>query len=254
MQAAETEDLRTTLRSQAGELAEARRVRAVAESVAGVAHDFNNLLTIMVGAAELIATEPDASEEIVELARRIVSVGFRGEALGRSLIEFAEPSPPVSRVVRPAEIVAGQLELLQAAAGDRHLVQLEVRSTAGRVLIDPHQLERVLLNLVVNARDAMPDGGTIRVIVDNGSNADSGDSLGEFVVVAVADEGSGIEPEVLSRIFDPFFSTKPRGQGTGVGLAVVRQVVDYSGGFVCVDTGLGKGTTFRVYLPRASCF
>ncbi len=253
MQAAEAEELRSTLRSQANELAEARRVRALAGTVAGIAHDFNNILSIMVGAAELIASEPDATDEVVELAKRIVNVGMRGEALGRGLIEYAEPSRRISRVVRPAEVVAGQLDLLQAAAGDDHCVQVEVRSTAGRVLIDPHQLERVLLNLIVNARDAMPGGGDIRVVIDNGSATDNGEQYDEFVVIAVVDQGCGIPPEVLNRVFDPFFTTKPKGQGTGVGLAVVKQVIDYAGGFVRVESAVEEGTTVKVYLPRVSC-
>jgi signal transduction histidine kinase len=150
-------------------------------------------------------------------------------------------------------VVSKSLELLNAAAGKRHTVDLEIRSCAGRVLIDPHQLERVVLNLVVNARDAMPGGGAICVVVDTGSEQQIGTARGEYVIIAVSDSGVGIPPAVLSRIFDPFFTTKPKGHGTGVGLAVVQQVANYAGGFVRVESSIGEGTTFRVYLPRASC-
>jgi signal transduction histidine kinase len=155
-------------------------------------------------------------------------------------------------VVRPAEVITSQLVMLQAAAGERHPVNLEVRSAAGRVLIDPHQLERVVLNLVVNACDAMPDGGPIGVVVDAVVERDDDGKPGQCVLIAVSDCGTGIPPAVLARIFDPFFTTKPRGQGTGVGLAVVYQVVSYAGGFVRVETAVGQGSTFRVYFPRVS--
>ena len=127
-----------------------------------------------------------------------------------------------------------------------------VNSSTVRVLIDPNQLERVLLNLVVNARDAMPDGGPITVTVDAVSELGEDDKQGQFVLIAVCDRGTGIAPEVLTRIFDPYFTTKPRGQGTGVGLAVVQQILAYAGGFVRVETASGDGSTFRVYLPQVS--
>src|SRR5262249_36517847 len=160
--------------------------------------------------------------------------------------------PRSSRVVCPAEVLTSQLVVLQAAAGERHPISLEVRSAAGRVLIDPHQLERVVLNLVVNARDAMAAGGPIGVVVGAVVARDDDGKPGPCVLIAVSDCGIGISPAVLARIFDPFFTTKPRGQGTGVGLAVVYQVVSYAGGFVRVETAVGQGSTFRVYLPQVS--
>jgi signal transduction histidine kinase len=120
------------------------------------------------------------------------------------------------------------------------------------VLIDPNQLERVVLNLVVNARDAMSAGGPIGVLVDAVVERDDDGKPGQCVLIAVSDCGTGIPPAVLARIFDPFFTTKPRGQGTGVGLAVVYQVVSYAGGFVRVETAVGQGSTFRVYFPQVS--
>jgi signal transduction histidine kinase len=253
MQAAEAQELRAALCSQASQIAEARRVSALAETAAGIAHDFNNLLSVMLSSAELIATDPNASPEIIQLARHIATAGLRGEALARGLIEFSQPVPRSSRIVRPADVISSALDLLNAAAGQRHTVDLEIRSCAGRVLIDPHQLERVVLNLVVNARDAMPEGGAISLVVDTGSEAQLGTARGEYAIIAVSDSGVGIPPAVLSRIFDPFFTTKPKGHGTGVGLAVVQQVANYAGGFVRVESSIGEGTTFRVYLPRASC-
>jgi signal transduction histidine kinase len=131
-------------------------------------------------------------------------------------------------------------------------VTLDVRSATGRVLIAPDQLERAVLNLVVNARDAMPAGGPVGVTVDAVDDVADDGRPGQFLVVAVSDRGTGIPAEVLDRIFDPFFTTKPRGQGTGLGLAVVGQVAEHAGGFVRVQTAVGQGTTFRLFLPRVS--
>jgi two-component system cell cycle sensor histidine kinase/response regulator CckA len=252
IQAAEMEEVRVALRTQAMQLAESRRVSALAEMAAGVAHDFTNILTVMLGGAELIAEHPACPAEVAACAQQITAAGQRGVALAQALMGFARPGPRSSRVVRPAEVLTAQLVVLQAAAGARHPVTLEVRSAAGRVLIDPHQLERVVLNLVVNARDAMPDGGPIGVVVDAVVARDDDGKPGPCVLIAVRDCGTGILPAVLARIFDPFFTTKPRGQGTGVGLAVVSQVVSDAGGFVRVETAVGQGSTFRVYLPQVS--
>src|SRR5262245_6053852 len=252
IQAAAMAELQVALRTQAMQLAESRRVGALAELAAGVAHDFNNILTVMLGGAELIAEHPACPAEVAACAQRITAAGQRGVALAKELMGFARPGPRSSRVVRPAEVITSQLVVLQAATGERHPVNLDVRSAAGRVLIDPNQLERVVLNLVVNACDAMPAGGSIGVVVDAVVERDEDGKLGQYVLIAVSDCGTGIPPAVLARIFDPFFTTKPRGQGTGVGLAVVCQVVSYAGGFVRVETAVDRGSTFRVYLPQVS--
>ena len=252
LRAAEIEELRSALRTQAMQLAESRRVGALAEMAAGVAHDFNNILTVMIGGAELIAENPACPSEVAAFARQITAAGQRGVALAKELMGFARPGPRSSRVIRPAEVLTSQLVVLQAAAGARHPVTLEARSATGRVLIDPNQLERIVLNLVVNARDAMSAGGPIGVLVDAVVERDDDGKPGQYVLIAVSDCGTGIPPAVLARIFDPFFTTKPRGQGTGVGLAVVYQIVSYAGGFVRVETAVGQGSTFRVYLPQVS--
>jgi len=252
IRAAEMEEVRSALRTQALQLAESRRVGALAEMAAGVAHDFNNILTLMIGSAELIAEHPACPSEVAAFARQITAAGQRGVALAKELMGFARPGPRSARVIRPADVLRSQLVVLQAAAGERHPVALDVRSVAGRVLMDPHQLERVVLNLVVNARDAMAAGGPIGVRVDAVVEPDDNGKPGQCVLIAVSDGGTGIPPAVLARIFDPFFTTKPRGQGTGVGLAVVSQIVSYAGGFVRVETAVGQGSTFRVYLPQVS--
>lgn len=252
IRAAEAEELRSALRLQAAQLAETQRLNELAETAAGVAHDFNNILTVMLGSAQVIAGDPGCPPPLAELARHIVAAGERGIALAKSLTEYALPGPHSSRVIRPAELVANQLGLLQSAVGRSFPIGLTIRSDAGRVMIDAHQLDRALLNLVLNSRDALPNAGPIHVAVDTVSDLDETGKPGQFVLIEVRDSGTGIEPAVLGRIFDPFFTTKPRGKGTGVGLAVVQQVVRYAGGFIRVESTLNKGTTFRVYLPCVS--
>ncbi|MCC6234971.1 MAG: GAF domain-containing protein [Verrucomicrobiales bacterium] len=251
IRAAEYEEARMALRTQAGQLAEARRLDSLAAMAAGVAHDFNNVLGLIIGGADMILLDPKA-ESVTEFAQTIKSASERGKALARELMVFAHPEPHSSRVIRPAEVIAAQLPLLRSAAGEKHSVELEVRPNSGRVLIAPDQLERALNNLVVNARDAMPEGGLIRLTVAAVVAPDEDGKTGRHFLIEVADQGTGIPANLLSRIFDPFFTTKPRGQGTGLGLAVVHQVITYAGGFIRIETEMGKGTTFRIYLPLAS--
>ncbi len=252
MQAAEMEELRSALHTQAAQLAETRRIDSLADMAAGVAHDFNNALALILAGAELIARNPADESTVVRQVQKITEASRQAAMLAKELMAFARPGPRSSRVIYPAEIVTAQHTLLQAAAGSRHQVDLDVRSAAGRVMIVPDQLERIVLNLVVNARDAMHDGGTIHVAVDEVVDRHEDGKIGRFVLIAVSDSGVGIPPAVLTRIFDPFFTTKPRGQGTGLGLAVVQQIASYAGGFVRVETAVDQGSTFRVYLPRVS--
>lgn len=250
MKAAEMQDARIALQTQAAQLAESRRMDSLAELAGGVAHDFNNILTVMIGTAELIAADGAASKSITERAQQISHAGQRGVALVKELMSYSRPGPASSRIVRPAEILMAQLPLLESVAGSQHTVRLDVRAAEGRALISPTQLERAVLNLVTNARQAMPDGGEIDVTVDDVEERDEDGKRGRFVAISVVDHGSGIPDHVLPRIFDPFFTTKPRGEGSGLGLAVVHQVVSHAGGFVRVETTVGTGTTFKMCFPR----
>jgi signal transduction histidine kinase len=252
IRAAEMEDTRHVLRTQAIQLAEARRLEALAEMAAGVAHDFNNLLNLVINYAHLIATDQTASAAVIQYALQVRQAGRQGVALTSELMDFARPGPRLARVVRAGEILAAHLPLLQAAAGERHAVTVDTRSAAGCVLIAPDQLERLVLNLVLNARDAMPDGGPIGVVLREVDEPDEDGQPGRFVLIAVIDQGVGIPLDVRDKIFDPFFTTKPRGQGTGLGLAVASQIVANAGGFIRVETAVGQGSSFRVFLPRVS--
>ncbi len=251
IRAAELADAAVALRTQANQLAEARRLDSLAEMAAGVAHDFKNILTVMLTSAELILMDP-ASSSVGDFAQQIKTAGERGAALAKELMSIARLGPRAARVVRPSEVIKNQVVLLQQAVGERYQVNIDVRTSTGSVLIAPEQLERVVLNLVMNARDAMVDGGTIGVTLDSVEALDENGKPGRYLLIAVNDHGSGMPAEVMTRIFDPFYTTKARGQGTGLGLAVVNQVVGYAGGFVRVETAIGQGSTFRVYLPWVS--
>lgn len=251
IRAAELEDAKVALRTQASQLAESRRLDSIAEMAGGVAHDFGNMLTVILAGIELIQRNP-SSPRLADYVGNMKEACMRGHALTQDLMALTRPGPHSSRVIRPADVVTAQLAMLRATAGDRHPVDLNVRFAEGRVLIAPNQLERVILNLVINARDAMPDGGAINVTLSAVEEVDDWGKQGRYFMVGVSDQGTGIAPDVLPRIFDPFYTTKPPGQGTGLGLAVVNRIVSFAGGFIRIETDAGKGTTFRVHLPLVS--
>lgn len=251
IRAAEMEDAKIALRAQANQLAESRRLDALAEMAAGVAHDVGNFLTVVVRGAEAILTS-SADPSVTQAANMVLEAARRGTHLTSELMEIARPGQHSSRVIRPATVVSEQAPLLRKAVGDKHRLVIHPGEAGGRVLIAPEQLERLVHNLVLNARDAMPGGGEITVLLNAVDVVDDSGAAGKFQLVEVADHGEGIPPHVLPRIFDPFFSTKPRGMGTGLGLAVVSQIAAYAGGFVRVESELGKGSRFRVYLPWVS--
>jgi two-component system cell cycle sensor histidine kinase/response regulator CckA len=207
---------------------------------------------VMLGNAEIIASHPNCSRLLAEHARAILDAGEKGVSLATNFMDFANPGPSSSKVLRPAPVIASQLPMLETAVGERHSVVLETAPCEGRILIDPAQLERLVLNLVMNARDAMPEGGAVNIHLQSVSALDDDGKPGQFFRISVQDHGVGIPAEVLPRIFEPYFTTKPRGQGTGVGLAVVQQIASYAGGFVRVKSTPGLGSSFHVFLPHIS--
>ncbi len=252
IRAAETLDLLSMVQVQSTQLQEVKNSSNLAATAAGIAHDFRNVLLVMIGNAELIVSHHSCPPVLANFARQIQLSGEKAVELATTFVEFANPGPSSSRVILPSKVIAAQLPMLKSIVGERYRVEMRDDESRGRILIDPGQLERVVLNLVVNARDSMPDGGTVSVSTKFVSAADDDGKLGQFFEIAVEDRGTGIPPEVLPRIFEPYFTTKPRGRGTGVGLAVVQQIVNYSGGFIRIDSTVGAGTAFRVYLPRIS--
>jgi len=200
--------------------------------------------------ANRIPTLPEASPRVVEAAREIEEAARRGAALAQELLAFGRErarEPRVLDVARAAEEFTG---LLQTAVGSKHDLRIARAGPSGRVLIDRSQLERLLLNLCVNARDAMPGGGAIQIGIGEARVGDATGGEGVYVVLTVSDEGIGMDEAVQSRLFEPFFTTKPSGKGTGLGLSIVYKIVERCGGFIHVESAPGRGTCFRVYLPR----
>jgi signal transduction histidine kinase len=239
----------TRLRASELHFVELEKMQALGRLAAGVAHDFRNLLTVVVGCADEIKRRSQ-DPRLVDAAAEILATASRGTALVKELLAFGRDERSQVRVLDLAHSIESMRLMLRTAAGSTHPVTIECEEPLGRVLMDRTQLERVVLNLVMNARDAMPKGGPIAVRVrETEVVANDGDS-GAYVVLEVEDDGVGMDRETQSRIFEPFFTTKPPGQGTGIGLAVVYRVVERSGGFLHVDSEPGEGTRIRVYLPR----
>jgi two-component system, cell cycle sensor histidine kinase and response regulator CckA len=252
LEAAARGDAEARLRSQETHWLEAHKMEALGRLAAGAAHDFRNVLTVIVGYVAELRREEKVSPRVAVAAREIGAAAERGVALAKELLGFGREEARATRVVDVAEVVESPAGMLRAAAGPSHPVAIFAAPAPGRVFIDRSQLERVVLNLVLNARDAMPDGGTIEVSVLEAAVADGAGTPGVYVVLEVADAGVGMDEATRGRIFEPFFTTKPTGRGTGIGLSVVYRVADRCGGFVHVDSEPGRGTRMRVYLPRVA--
>ncbi|MDF1504003.1 PAS domain S-box protein [Roseisolibacter sp. H3M3-2] len=240
----------------AEQLRQAQKMEAVGRLAGGVAHDFNNLLTAISGNADFVLAElaPDTQARAdVEEIRRAAE---RASGLTRQLLAFSRKQVLRPRVVELNDVVEGMERLLRRVIGEDVRLVTRCEAAPSRVFADPGQLEQVLMNLVLNARDAMPEGGTIRVAtasvdvsalpvtaVRPGTAADGA------VLLVVADDGAGMDADTQARAFEPFFTTKPEGKGTGLGLATVHGIVEQSGGAVWLDSAVGGGTTVSVALP-----
>ena len=228
------------------QLAHSQRLDAVGRLAGGLSHDFNNILTAVSGSAEMLRTETDPVER-GELLDEIIAARDRGAALTRQLLSFARREVTQPRVIDIGEHARGLTRLLQRVAGDRQRLRFELAPDC-RALVDPGQLEQALVNLVANARDAMPDGGWCEIACERVTNA-AGDAR---VLLHVSDEGSGMTPETAERAFEPFFTTKARGQGTGLGLASVHGMAQQSNGSARIDSAPGRGTRVTIELPAVS--
>ncbi len=236
-------------------LADAEKMEAIGRLAGGVAHDFNNLLTVIAGYAEILLARDGDSEEVTEIAR----AAGQAASLTRQLLAFSRRQVLHPKVVDLNEIVAGMETMLHRIIGDDVSVGIKLASDLSPVEADRAQIERVILNLAANARDAMPNGGaltieTANVDVDAEQVASHGDDgiTGPHVLLAVSDTGHGMDDDVAKHLFEPFFTTKAAGAGTGLGLATVFGVVKQSGGGIYVYSESGRGTTFKIYLPVAA--
>ncbi len=246
----------TARRTLEEQFRQSQKMEAVGRLAGGVAHDFNNLLTIINGYGELLLGTLPASDPSRDLIRQMVSAGERAAGLTRQLLAFSRKSIIAPELLDLKAVVADVERMLRRVVGEDVSLAVTANLTVGAVRADRGQIEQVLMNLVVNARDAMPTGGKLDIEVrdtelDEGYARSHPDARpGPHVLLAVADTGCGIDAATLARVFEPFFSTKGE-LGSGLGLATVHGIVKQGGGHVAVESEVGRGTTFRVYLPRA---
>ena len=230
------------------QLQHAQKMEALGQLAGGVAHDFNNLLQVIGSSAELLGMTDD--DRTKQLSEQIAKAQQRGARLTKQLLAFARRDLSHAREISLSEIVSEMHPLLQRLVGDRIRIQLSIRDVGG-ILADPSQVEQVLLNLVANARDAMPDGGSIYIGVVQDHSVEEAHQASGDVLLTVKDTGHGIRTEYRNKIFDPFFTTKPRGKGTGLGLATVHGIVKQNGGQISVTSHPEQGTCFTIQWPGA---
>jgi hypothetical protein len=238
-------------------LRQSQKMEAVGQLTGGIAHDFNNLLTGIVGSLDLMQTRlgQGRTESLPRYIDAAMTSANRAAALTHRLLAFARRQPLVPKPVDANALVASLEDLLRRTIGEKLHLEIAAVSDLWSTLCDPNQLESALLNLAINARDAMPDGGRLSIATRNvhvGTITADTPALtpGDYICITVTDTGTGMTPEVLARAFDPFFTTKPIGQGTGLGLSMIYGFARQSNGHVSIDSRVGLGTTVNLYLPR----
>ncbi|MDF2447183.1 MAG: putative sensor histidine kinase with a response regulator receiver domain [Moraxellaceae bacterium] len=247
----------TESKAMAHQLQHAQRMETVGLLTGGMAHDFNNLLTVVLGNADMLAESLADDADLAPLARMIVQAADHGASLVRSLLAFARRQSLIPGPVAIDTMVQELRPILEASLTHKHQLVLQVEEPLWVAYVDRGQLESALLNLVINARDAMPDSGRLTIALANVTLDEaqaplpSDVSPGDYIQMAVTDTGTGIAPHDMDRIFEPFFSTKATGRGSGLGLSSVFGFIKQSGGHIAVHSELGVGSTFRLYLPRS---
>jgi PAS domain S-box-containing protein len=253
----ERKQSQATLQQRDEQLRQAQKMEAIGRLAGGVAHDFNNLLMAIHGYAEMLVQNLDEGDERKSDAQEILRAANRAAGLTRQLLAFSRRQVFTQQAIALDQLVEGMQKMLQRLIGPEIQIATEIWPDLTPVLADSSQLEQILVNLVINARDALPGGGKIRIELRNveldkiGVAAHPGLQPGDYVEMAVSDNGSGMDAETTSRIFEPFFTTKEGGKGTGLGLATVYGIVQQSNGAIEVQSRVGHGTTFFIYLPRA---
>ena len=245
------------LQQAQAQLAQSQKMEAIGQLAGGIAHDFNNLLTVIGGRSSLLLLRmrpDDPARKDVDL---IQTTAQRAADLTRQLLAFSRKQVLEPKPINLEALVAGVTPILRRLIGEHIEIVIVSDDDAGQVMADPGQMEQVIVNLVVNARDAMPEGGTltiettIRTVPETGRRAqDRHVPPGQYVTLTIGDTGCGMDAATMARIFEPFFTTKEPGKGTGLGLATVHGIVHQSGGHLALDSRVGRGTTFTVYLPR----
>ena len=239
------------------QLRQAQKMEAIGRLTGGIAHDFNNLLGVITTNLDLLIERIERDTESTELAREALGGALRGAELTQRMLAFARKQPLQPKPVDLNELLPGMATILKRTLGGNIEVEVIPGEALWPALCDRSQVEDAILNLSINARDAMPDGG--RLIVETANTrldedytrAQDNLASGDYIMLAVSDTGTGMSPEIIERAFEPFFSTKPTGRGTGLGLSMIYGFAKQSGGHVKIYSELGHGTTVRLYLPRA---
>jgi two-component system cell cycle sensor histidine kinase/response regulator CckA len=246
----------TEQRRVAAEMEETQRMEAIGRLAGGVSHDFNNLLTVIEASTEFLLADLPAEGSVHDDVELIRSAAREAAALTRQLLAFSRRQVLAPSVINLNSLVPQTQKMLGRLLGARVTIEAKLAPDLGRVKLDPGQVQQLLVNLAVNARDAMPDGGTITIETENvtvapaaGTRAET-EASGAFIVLRVSDTGVGMDAATRARIFEPFFTTKDRGKGTGLGLATVYGIVQQSGGTIRVRSTVGEGASFEIWLPR----
>jgi two-component system, cell cycle sensor histidine kinase and response regulator CckA len=236
------------------QLQQASKMEAIGRLAGGVAHDFNNVLTSILGNVELALMDIDPDHPLAAILAEVGRAANSAASLTRQLLAFSRKQIVQPAVIDLNDLIGRLQQMLVRLLGENVVLETRLAPGLGSVRVDPGQFEQVIVNLAINARDAMPHGGRLVIEtadVDGSSGAHPAAPPGAAIMVAASDTGHGMTPEVLSHLFEPFFTTKPKEKGTGLGLATTYSIVKQAGGTIDVDSVIGKGTTFRVYLPRA---
>jgi two-component system, cell cycle sensor histidine kinase and response regulator CckA len=236
------------------QLAQSQKMQAVGQLASGIAHDFNNVLTPIIGFADLLLAKMRPSDSAFADVQNIRQNANRAANLVRQLLAFSRKQTMQPKLHSLTEAMSDLGNLLGRVLGEKIDLEIVHSRDLGHVLVDIHQFEQVVINLAVNARDAMPSGGTLKVktwnTVVNPESSAHKLPAGDYVVCAVSDTGTGIPADIVEKIWEPFFSTKEVGKGTGLGLSMVYGIIKQTGGYIFCDSDVGKGTTFTIYLPR----
>gem|GEM_PF-1115214 len=238
-------------------LAQSQKLEAVGKLTGGVAHDFNNVLQVIRGSLQLLQAENDGSALVQRRVAAATGAVERGARLAQQLLAFARRQPLQPTVTNVGRVARGMNDMLQRALGETIDLETSVAGGLWNTLVDNHQLEQVILNLAINARDAMQGQGKLTIEVGNAildeeyARLEPGLAAGQYVLLAISDTGCGMPPEVRERAFEPFFTTKPEGAGTGLGLSMAYGFVKQSGGHIRIYSEVGHGTTIKIYLPRS---
>jgi PAS domain S-box-containing protein len=237
------------------ELRQAQKMEAVGRLAAGVAHDFNNILTVILGNTSMQLRNPRLDKKLTSSLNQVQRAAERATALTRQLLAYSRKQIIQRRPLALNEVVEQTVAMLRRLIGEHIALDMQLAPDLPPIFADPSNVEQVIMNLALNARDAMPDGGkltlaTTRVEIDKASRVRNPESqLGPYICLAVKDTGHGMDPATVARIFEPFFTTKDPGRGTGMGLATVYGVLKQHGGWIEVDTAPGRGTTIRTFFP-----